>query len=55
MIKDKYKADPATIAKLVEKVYKGGSGVWGDQAMGANTHLDKADIKKLVRYILAMP
>jgi cytochrome c551/c552 len=55
MINGKYDADPATLAKLVEKVYKGGSGVWGDQAMGANTHLDKADIKKLVRYILLMP
>ena len=55
MINDKYNADPATIAKLVEKVYKGGSGVWGDQAMGANTHLSKDEIKKMVRYILALP
>lgn len=55
MINDKYNSDPATIAKLTEKVYKGGSGVWGDQAMGANTHLDKNEIKKMVRYILALP
>ncbi len=55
MINDKYNADPATIAKLTEKVYKGGSGVWGEQAMGANTHLEKSEIKKLVRYILALP
>lgn len=55
MINDKYNADPATLAKLTEKVYKGGSGVWGEQAMGANTHLNKDQIKKMVRYILALP
>lgn len=55
MINEKYTADPATISKLTEKVYKGGSGVWGEQAMGANTHLDKNEIKKMVRYILALP
>ncbi|MDX2188251.1 MAG: c-type cytochrome [Bacteroidota bacterium] len=51
-INEKYNADPATLTKLTEKVYKGGSGVWGDQAMGANTHLNKDDIRKLVRWIL---
>lgn len=55
MVNKKYSNDPATLAKLVEKVYKGGSGVWGEQAMGANTHLDKSDIKLLVRWILLQP
>lgn len=55
MINDKYNSDPATLTKLTEKVHKGGSGVWGEQAMGANTHLDKNEIKKMVRYILALP
>ncbi|MDX2196997.1 MAG: c-type cytochrome [Cytophagales bacterium] len=50
----KYTKDPATLKKLTEKVYKGGSGVWGEQAMGANTHLKKEDIVKMVRYILSL-
>ncbi len=54
MIADKYTADPATLKKLTEKVYKGGSGVWGDYAMGAQSHLKKEKITQMVRYILSL-
>ena len=54
MIAEKYTNDPATLKKLTEKVYKGGSGVWGDYAMGAQSHLKKEKITQMVRYILSL-
>jgi len=53
-VAQKYKNDPATIKKLVEKVYNGGSGVWGDYAMAAQSHLKKDQIEKMVRWVLSL-
>lgn len=50
----KYMNDPATLKKLTEKVYNGGSGVWGDYAMGAQSHIKKEKITQMVRYILSL-
>jgi cytochrome c len=50
----KYKSDLPTVKKLVEKVYNGGSGVWGDYAMAAQSHLKKDQIEKMVRWILSL-
>lgn len=50
----KYKGDPAAVAKLSEKVKKGGSGVWGPVPMPPNTQVSDADIKKMVELILAL-
>ncbi|MGA9666616.1 MAG: cytochrome C, partial [Gallionella sp.] len=43
-------------AKLIAKVSKGGSGVWGPTAMPAIDPSGKkqADIKELVEFILAL-
>lgn len=46
----KYK--PADEAKLVEKVIKGGSGVWGAIPMPPNAK-PEADVKAIVKWILA--
>ena len=54
MIAQKYNNDPATLKKLTEKVYNGGSGVWGDYAMGAQSHIKKEKITQMVRYILSL-
>lgn len=51
-IAKKYKA--ADAAKLVEKVKKGGSGVWGPVPMPPNPTVPDADLKKLVDWILKM-
>ncbi|MEP7154292.1 MAG: c-type cytochrome [Betaproteobacteria bacterium] len=48
----KYKADSGAEAKLIEKVKKGGSGVWGPIPMPPNA-LREEDIRALVRWILA--
>ena len=50
----KYKGDAGALAKLSEKVKKGGSGVWGPVPMPPNSTVSDADIKTSVTYILAM-
>jgi cytochrome c len=41
-------------AKLIEKVKKGGSGVWGQVPMPPNSTVKDEDIKTLVKWVLAM-
>jgi cytochrome c len=50
----KYKRDAGAVAKLTEKVKKGGSGVWGPVPMPPNTQVPDADVKKMVELILAL-
>ena len=50
----KYKGDAGAVAKLSEKVKKGGSGVWGPVPMPPNTQVPDADVKKMVELILAL-
>lgn len=51
----KYKSDKTAEAKLVEKVKKGGSGVWGPMPMPANSpQVKDADIKTIVGWILSL-
>lgn len=53
-IAGKYANTPANLAKLNKKVYEGGTGVWGNYAMAAQSHLQKPDIDKMVRWILSL-
>ena len=50
----KYKGDKTAEVKLIEKVKKGGSGVWGQVPMPPNSTVKDEDIKTLVKWILAM-
>lgn len=51
----KYKGDKTAEAKLIEKVKKGGSGVWGPIPMPPNSpHVKDQDIKTIVQWILTM-
>ena len=51
----KYKGDKTAEAKLIEKVKKGGSGVWGPMPMPANSpQVKDADIKTIVEWILSL-
>jgi len=50
----KYKGDAGAPAKLMEKIKKGGSGVWGQVPMPPNPQVSDADIKAMVTYILAL-
>lgn len=49
----KYKGQADAVAKLSEKVKKGGSGVWGPVPMPPNANVPDADVKALVDWILA--
>ena len=49
----KYKGDKTAQAKLVEKVKKGGSGVWGTIPMPPNSQVKDDDLKTLVKWVLA--
>lgn len=49
----KYAGDKGAEAKLIEKVKKGGSGVWGAIPMPPNSQVSDANIKTLVTWILA--
>jgi len=48
----KYKGDKAAEAKLVDKVKKGGVGVWGQIPMPPNDKVPDADLKALVKWVL---
>ena len=50
----KYRGDAGAAAKLVEKVKKGGSGVWGPVPMPPNPTVSDADIKTMVTYVLSL-
>ena len=51
----KYKGDKSVEAKLIEKVKKGGSGVWGQIPMPPNSpQVKDEDIKTIVQWILSL-
>ena len=50
----KYRNDPKAEAKLVDKVKKGGQGVWGQVPMPPNATVPDADVHALVKWILSL-
>jgi len=50
----KYRSDKTAEAKLIDKVKKGGTGVWGQIPMPPNAAVPDADVKKLVEWILSL-
>ncbi len=49
----KYAGQKGAEDKLVQKVMKGGSGVWGPVPMPANPQVNEADAKKLASWVLS--
>jgi cytochrome c len=49
----KYAGQKDAEAKLVAKVMKGGSGVWGPVPMPANPQVSEAEAHTLVKWVLA--
>ncbi|WP_338766282.1 c-type cytochrome [Massilia sp. METH4] len=49
----KYAGQKDAEAKLVTKIIKGGSGVWGAIPMPANPQVSEADARTLAKWILA--
>jgi cytochrome c len=52
-IAKKYGGQKDAVAKLAEKIIKGGSGAWGAVPMPANPQVTQADAQKLVTWIMA--
>jgi cytochrome c len=50
----KYRGQKGIEAKLIEKVKKGGKGVWGEVPMPPNSAAKDEDIKTLVHWILSL-
>jgi cytochrome c len=50
----KYAGQKGAEDKLVAKVMKGGSGVWGAVPMPANPQVSEAEARTLVRWILSL-
>ena len=50
----KYAGQKDAEAKLVDKVKKGGQGVWGQVPMPPNAAVPDADVKALVKWILSV-
>jgi cytochrome c len=50
----KYKGDKTAEARLIDKVKKGGTGVWGQVTMPPNSTVSDEDIKKLVKWVLSL-
>ena len=53
-VANKYRGDKGAEAKLIDKVKKGGVGVWGQIPMPPNSAVPDADVKKLVEWILSL-
>ncbi len=53
-VANKYRGDAGAEAKLVKKVREGGKGNWGDIVQPPNTTTSDADLKILVKFILAL-
>jgi cytochrome c len=49
----KYAGQKDAVAKLTQKVLKGGSGVWGPVPMPPNTQVSEAEAKELVQWVLS--
>lgn len=49
----KYAGQSGAEDKLVQKVLKGGSGTWGAMPMPANTQVNEAEARTLVKWVLS--
>jgi cytochrome c len=50
----KYRGDAGAEARLMDKIAKGGGGVWGAMAMPANPKISEADRGVLAKYVLSL-
>jgi cytochrome c len=50
----KYRGDPKAEALLIDKVKKGGVGVWGQVPMPPNATVKDEDVKALVKWVLSL-
>jgi len=50
----KYAKDKDAVAKLADKIQKGGSGVWGPVPMPPNANVNADEAKKLAAWVMTI-
>ncbi|QRR01718.1 ThuA domain-containing protein [Dyadobacter sandarakinus] len=50
----KYEKERNSLARLTDKVLKGGSGVWGEQAMPGHPQHKPEEVEEMVKYVLSL-
>ncbi|WP_207632629.1 ThuA domain-containing protein [Foetidibacter luteolus] len=50
----RYSGTPGITEKLMQKIIKGGAGVWGEHYMSAHPQLPTENVRKIVEYILSL-
>lgn len=53
-VADKYRKDPKAAEYLLNKIKKGGGGVWGETVMSAHPALPDNDIREIVQWVLSL-
>jgi cytochrome c len=53
-VAEKYRNNPQGERHLINKIIKGGSGVWGETVMPANPDMKEADAAKIVTWVLSL-
>jgi cytochrome c len=53
-VSKRYQKDPNAVSHLVNKIIKGGAGVWGEAAMPAHPNLSEGDARQIVSYIQSL-
>jgi glucose/arabinose dehydrogenase/cytochrome c551/c552 len=53
-VAQRYQKDPNAVPYLVEKIIKGGGGVWGATAMAAHPTLKEEDARQIVNWIMTL-
>lgn len=53
-VAEKYQGNPQAERHLINKIIKGGSGVWGETVMPANPDMKEADAAKIVTWVLSL-
>jgi len=53
-VANKYAGNDTAVNYLVQKIIKGGSGVWGNIPMTPHPDLSEADVTTMVKYILLL-
>jgi glucose/arabinose dehydrogenase/cytochrome c551/c552 len=53
-VAQRYKNDGKASTYLIEKIIKGGAGVWGDVAMPAHPNMKEGDVKLITTWILSL-
>ena len=54
LVAERYENDPKAHAYLTNKIIKGGSGVWSENAMSAHPDIKKEDLNLIVNWILSL-